>query len=238
MKTRNKVACVLAALTLAGSAASASPTFTSINNTSGEVNQATLLSVIYGGAWTRLTGTQSYTNGSLTAFRVADDGLSSPLHIVTGNRLLVEDDIWAGGETTVTVRAKYAADSHTFGWINGSSGTSGFQPLFSTTNFDNPIKVALTNSFRWALHNESSGHTFTSKDSNNPGNRDMMVTYSITGAGITAPTWLLAWEDRTSNSDRDFNDAAIEISTAQPIPEPGPMVLASMAGLFIRRRRR
>lgn len=235
MKTR---AIAAAAALCASHAAFAAASFTTINNTGPEMSQATLLGLIYGGTWSRISGTQSYTNGPLTAFRVADGGLSTPISIATSGPALVHDSLWQGGPATLTLKAKVAADSHTFGFIEDgvtpAAGT-GYQPLMATTGLNTPLVTTLPADFRWALHDATTDQLLTSRAFDNPTGMDQLITYRIQGHSVASPTWLIAWEDRTSNSDRDFNDAVIEVVA---VPEPGAAVLMAMGGLLSYRRRR
>jgi hypothetical protein len=239
MKTCLTAAALVAAV--ASQSAYADPSFSTINNNGPEVNQATLLSVIYGGTWTPISGTQNYTNGSMTAYRVADGGYASPLNMLAESSTAA-DEVWAGGEITITARAKYAGDTHTFGWIDGASPTpttSNYQVLLSTSTLDQPVTAHLTESFRWALFDITTNQLLTSRPQDNPDGLDHMITYRMVGAGFESPTWLIAWEDRTTglNSDRDFNDVAIEV-VATSVPEPGTAALLATGGLLSSRRRR
>ncbi len=234
---KSRTAALLIAATCLAAGASAAPSFTTINNTSGEVSQAQLLHAIYGGTWTAIGGSLNFTNGTLTATRAADGGMSTGLDVFSGDPALGQDDIWSGGLTTITARAKYAADTHAFGWINsGSAPSSGFQSLLSTTSFNSPVTVTLSGSFRWALNDLTTGQMSSSLPSENIGGIDQMATYRMSGAAITQPTWLLVWEDRFSGADRDFNDSAIELVA---VPTPGTTALGAMGmGLIAARRRR
>lgn len=236
-RTARRVALIVGmAAPVAG--ALATPTFTTINNSSGEVSQAGLLHAVYGGSWSTLPDGRSLTNGALSAIRVADGGVGSPLNIVSGSATSADDKVWSGGLTTLVAKAKYAADTHTFGWFNDApapQGGSGFQSIFSTSNLNAPVTLTLSDTFRWALRDLATNQTLTSRDSDNPnGACDQMATYKITGLS-SDPTWLIVWEDRTVNSDRDFNDAAIEI---RAVPAPGALALAGVGAMLLGRRRR
>ncbi len=235
MKTRVIAAAAAAAL---GAHAHAAASFTTVNNNGPEMNQATLLGVIYGGSWSRIAGTQSYTNGALTAFRVADAGLATPIDIAASNHTLVHDTLWQGGPATLTLKAKVAADSHTFGFISDAvtpAAGSGYQPVFSTETLNNPVTTTLPADFRWALHDTTTGQLLTSRAADNPTGMDQLITYRLLGQTISRPTWLIAWEDRTSNSDRDFNDAVVEVTA---VPAPGCAVLVGLGMILTHRRRR
>jgi hypothetical protein len=75
-----------------------------------------------------------------------------------------------------------------------------------------------------------------------PGGRtDHMVTYKITGNITGKGNYVIAFEDRTEG-DYDYNDAVLEISGLQPVPEPSTFAIAGLGalgliGYGIRRRR-
>lgn len=76
----------------------------------------------------------------------------------------------------------------------------------------------------------------------NSANTDHMVTFRIVGQ---PNTFVVAFEDVLSTAnivqDRDFNDVAIQVTSLQPVPEPGSLVLMGsglLLGLGLARRRR
>jgi MYXO-CTERM domain-containing protein len=220
--------------------ASATPTFTNINNSSGEVSQAGLFHAVYGGTWTVQADGRSLSNGTLTATRVADGGVGTPLNVQTSTATSADDQAWSSGSPVMIVaKTRFAADSHNFGWIDDTSapfGGPGFQVITSTSILNTPVTISLSSAFRWAFKDLATNQLLTSRNSDNPGGAaDQMATYRITGSSVTGTKWLLVWEDRTSNSDRDFNDSAIEVSS---VPTPGALALMGIAGLTLGRRRR
>jgi MYXO-CTERM domain-containing protein len=221
--------------------ASATPTFSNINNSSGEVSQAGLFHAVYGGTWTVQADGRSLSNGSLTATRVADGGVGMPLDVQTSTATGADDQAWSSDSPVMIVaKTRFAADSHNFGWIDDTmallGGGPAFQVITSTSTLNTPVTVSLSSSFRWAFKDLSTNQLLTSRNSDNPsGAADQMATYRITGSSVTGTKWLLVWEDRTSNSDRDFNDSAIEVSS---VPTPGALALCGIAALTLGRRRR
>lgn len=237
---------VLPAVLALGAAASAHGAFTTVNGApGGELNHLQILNNVYGGGFLALEGpTPAFSNGSLTFTRINDSGLGGVLTIVTSDTSATDDQRWsvgdATGPATVIARAKYAGDSHTFGWIDDTQGEPVYQSLGSTSTFNVPVMVNLSSDFRWALHDTTTGSMWTSRSSDNLDNhgnaRDQMVTYRVTGAGVTQPTFLLFWEDRIGGgADYDYNDAVVELTA---VPAPGAVGLAGLGALAFTRRRR
>jgi MYXO-CTERM domain-containing protein len=231
------------AAAMAAPAAMATPFFSAINAAyPGEKNQAQILRDIYGGTFT-VAGTHSFTNGAVTATRIADDGMGSPLNMLGAGFSAADDQAWAGPSATFIARAKYAGDRHAFGWIDSTSAEPTFQTILSNTaTFNAPVTVTLSSQFVWALDNQRTGRLFTSDPADNLDRnetpRDQMVSYAVSGPGIAANTFLLFWEDRIpgdSMFDYDYNDAVIELTA---VPTPGALALAGIGGLLVIRRKR
>ena len=181
----------------------------------------------------------SLTNGSITATRIADGGVGGPMSITDGTATSADDQSWSGGTVSVVAKARYAGDDSDFGWINDTpapQAISSYQTILNTGTLNNAVTVSLSPAFRWAFHDPVTGETFTSRPGDNPhGGNDQMATYKITGVSPSS-TWLLVWEDRSVNSDHDFNDAAIQIMA---VPAPGALVasLGLLTAATGRRRR-
>ncbi len=233
-------------LALAGSAF-AVPTYTTINAPApGELTHGDVLGQVYGTAPWTANGLNFDGPGGLKALRVADDGVASPISLVSGNANSGDDRVFDtnGGTGNVFARAKFAGDMAMFGWNNGASGGGkpAFTGLLMTQQLGNSSAVPVSPAFRWGLDNLTTGLFFTSEPAENKttggANFDMMVTYQVTGLAGNANTWLLFWEDRIpdqSFADGDYNDAVIEISV---VPAPGAMALVGVGGLLALRRRR
>lgn len=243
MKTRSAMLSVLAVV---GTASASFGAFTSVQPAPGnELNHRQILNLVYGGNFLLNEGSApQYSNGSLTFTRTGDTGAGGVLSMVSSEAGVTDDQVWsrggATGPVTVIARAKYAGDSHTFGWIDDSKNSPAFSALVQTHNFNSPVSVVLTDNFRWALNDTTTGHIRTSRNSDNIDSshqaRDQMVTYRVTGAGITVPTFALFWEDRLgSGADYDYNDAVIEVSA---VPTPGAASLGALALVGAMRRRR
>ena len=185
------------------------------------------------------------TNGTHGAMRIMDAGSIWGMSIPVGAPELAQDDVWSGGEVTVIARARYAGDSHTFGWIDDTAAEPVFNPILSTSDMGNPVTINLSPNFRWALHNTSTGLLFTSAPWSNPGvgsrsgeTFDQLVTYHVTGpSGISEIA--LFWEDRIGgqSADYDYNDAVVTI-TAVPAPGAGALAGMGLIGLVGLRRRK
>ncbi len=149
----------LAVVSMSG-AAMAVPGYTTINPPPGtELNHAQILDLVYGGTF-NLSGVRDFTNGSVTATRVSDNGLGGVLKILTGTPVSADDQDWSDGITTVFMEAKYAGDNHYFGWYNDTT-PSGFQALLDTSSIGSSTIVNLSSQFRWGLQNTSTGSTVT-----------------------------------------------------------------------------
>lgn len=245
---KNGLAASLAIATFAAisGTALAGPSFTTVRPApSGELGHAAILQNIYGGAWSMSTATPvNVTNGVMTAARVADAGVASTLALATGSSSTGEDSAFAGQNLVVTVRARYAGDSHILGWIDDTAETPTFQPIINTSTHNTPVELELSSSFRWALQNTSTGKLFTSRASDNFGvgssssqTFDHMVTYHMSPKSGPMNEWALFWEDRTGgqSSDFDYNDAVFIV---QAVPTPGVATLGGIGMVLLSGRRR
>lgn len=222
------------AIVALGSSAHAAATFTTVAN-NGAKQKATLAD-IYGGTWT--TNGRNFTNGTLTATRVADGGVSTPSSLTTG--VAGTDDIWKGGTTiTAKVISDNPYENYKFGYINDSSSSHPFVQLLNTQYIGSSTTVAIPTNFRWALKDLRPVDLLTSRKSDNSdgcNTYDHMITYRITGGNCDQ--WILFWQDDFSNCRQEcFNDAVIQITRCIPSPGTAVLGLAGM-GLLARRRRK
>lgn len=235
----------VAVITTAGTAL-AGPSFTTVRPApSGELGHAAILQNIYGGSWAMSATTPvNVTNGVMTAQRVADAGVASPVALATGTALTGEDSAFAGQSVVVTVKARYAGDRHMLGWIDDTAENPVFQPIINSESHNIPVELMLSGQFRWALQNISTGKLFTSRASDNRGigkvndqTFDHLVTYHLSPKSGPANEWALFWEDRTGgqNSDFDFNDAVFIV---QAVPSPGVATLGGIGMVLLSGRRR
>jgi hypothetical protein len=246
---QNRTKTVAAIIAFSGiTAAYANAQYTAVNAPPGsESGHAAILSSIYGGSWA--ASGVDVTNGVSAATRLMDAGAPSGMGGVglpVFAPALVQDDSWsgAGQAVTITAKAKYAGNSHIFGWFDDTQPDAVFQPIVSTSDFNNPVTVELSANFRWALHNTSTDRIFTSLPMNNSGvgasseqTFDQLVTYHVTNSSGLSEIALF-WEDRIGgeSADYDYNDAVIAMAVA---PAPGTGLLAGLGllGLAGRRRR-
>ncbi len=243
MKTRTFSVVAFAAVSGIAAVAQADPQYTTINPPPGsELGHAAILSNIYGGSWS--ASGVNVTNGTHGAMRVMDAGSIWGMTIPAAAPELAQDDVWSGGVVSVAVRARYAGDSHVFGWIDDTAAVPAFAPIISTGSLDTPVTLTLSSNFRWALQNTSTGLLFTSAPWSNPGvgsrsgeTFDQLVTYHVTGpSGLSEIA--LFWEDRIAgqSADYDYNDAVVTI-TAVPAPGAGALAALGVIGLVGTRRR-
>jgi hypothetical protein len=228
---------LLATTAAAAATANADLTYTTVEAPiyPGELNHAQILGNIFGGAFG--ANGLDYTNGAIDVMRVADDGADGIIDLLEGASSDAEDQFW-GDSFGVSLRleAKYAADSAILGWKDGTSG-GVFNPLIETGNLGDSIFVSLTDEFRWALNDTTTGVFVTSNPNDqmlNDAPVDQMVAYHVTGVGEPGNTWVIFFEDRIGG-DYDFNDAVFQLTV---VPSPGGVALLAMGGLVLIRRRR
>lgn len=178
--------------------------------------------------------------------RATDFGLGGILDVAGGDRQDADDEVWHDGVISITARARFASFAQDFGFFAGEGSATPFQNLLSVTGggFDSVGHApefdigAVTHTWRWARSGD--GDTFSSRPSDNPGERDHMVSYRVSGLdnGFAA-TWLLFFEDQgiADGSDWDYNDLVVEINV-RAVPAPGGVGLAMAMGLLMARRRR
>jgi len=199
--------------------------FTPINfshspRNSREATHEQILEHTYGGDFT--ADGVNFSNGSVTVTRIDDSA----------------DQTWTQQASSARAVAAFAKHKQAFGYFQGDSGGS-FNKLFevSGNQFDVDGSVTdsrLDGSIRFG-RNENIGRAFSSLAAENRDGKDHLVSYKVSGPdNLQAPTYLLFWEDKWGkNSDFDFNDLVVEVSTAgQPllIPLP-PAAWSGIAGL-------
>lgn len=224
---------------------------------SGGPGHAGILNDIYGGSFTSSgpAGIYNYTNGKVTATRVADYGSTMQFY---GGEVNSGDQIWGGATmgmalADVAARARYAGYQQSFGYYDGESGGTYHEMIDITGDGVNvegeAINLALDtlgDTWRWgrvgSWDPNANPHWSTMAD--NPDGFDHMVTYKVEGLQGVRPgetVWLLFWEDvNGSQADWDYNDLVIEVTASVPEPLTLLAVTASVVGLggYLRKRTR
>ncbi|MBL8876273.1 MAG: hypothetical protein JNM86_10805 [Phycisphaerae bacterium] len=243
MKIRNTAFGSAIALACA-SIANAAPVYNTIQAApGGEQDVSSILGILFGGTFNTVGGPGSLNlgNGSITAQRIADSNVGGPMSLTASVGTLSTSDgqIWSGSQVGFEVKAKYAGDNSVFGWRDDTNG-GFFSAVSNTGSIGNSGSFNVSSSFRWALQDLSTGREFTSRVSDNVegGNAyGQLVTYRLTGAGFSTPTWALFWEDRIAGgADYDYNDSVIVISAM--IPAPGSVATGALGLILAARRRR
>jgi len=177
----------------------------------GEASQAEILSNTYGGSFT--ANGLDFTNGSITATRIDDS----------------KDQTFKGDITSSRALARFALYGQGFAYGDVSSPTQLFTVggnNFTVTGSTGAVDLPASYSF---VRTGQGGNKSSSNAANSDG-QDHLVTYLLTGSGVTGPTYVLFWEDLNKNkSDFDFNDLAVEVKATSPIIVPLPA--AAWSGL-------
>jgi hypothetical protein len=223
--------CLAGALAVGTASAEFTP-----GGTSGETNFLDILNHLYGSGFTGTTfAGLSYTNGTITATRVDDTGVGSPLNLSTGHAGTANDQIWQDGVVSASAEARFAGDRQRFGYDPGANG--GYVDLFHVNGQGFDVTGGINNfafggQFAFARDGNGDGPHY-SRNSLNRDSADHMLTYEVTGLG--SKTWLLFWEDsdfpqggQRGGSDGDYNDLVVEV---QVISAPTAMLLGTI-GLF------
>lgn len=190
----------------------------------------------------------SFSNGSITAQRIADTGSSN-------------DQIFKAGNFSVKTVASFAAADQSFGYFAGSNGGS-YTNLFdvsgkgyAATGTANNVNVS-GDSLRFAR--SGSTGTQTSQDSDNFDLRDHLISYKITGLNNQpSDVFLLFWEDLNAGRNQmpgkaasNYNDLVVQVSygasgdggpVAIPLPNAGYAgfaMLGAVGGFGLLRRRK
>jgi len=202
-------------------ASNAQAGFTTINppnyGKGGEATQAEILSNSYGGSFT--SNGLNFTNGTLTATRIDDNN----------------DQFFSGDLTSSKALATFADFKQGFGYGPTASPTTLFNvggDEFSVTGSTGAVDLPAKYSFvRTPGTGANSGTVVSSTDLANKDGKDHLVTYLLTGAGITEKTYVLFWEDKLASkrSDFDFNDLAVEVKGVNAVVVPLPA--AAWSGL-------
>lgn len=201
----------------------------------------------YGGDFT--SEGLSFTNGTITATRVADTGTSN-------------DQLFKAGNFNVETVASFGVADQHFGYLGGSSGGSYMNLIdvsgkgYGATGSANNVNVT-GDTLRFAR--TGSTGTQTSQNSDNFDLRDHLISYQITGlAGQKDDTYLLFWEDLNAGRNQmpgkaatNYNDLVVQVSyngdatgggaVSVPLPNPAYAGFAMLGAIgsfgFLRRRK-
>jgi hypothetical protein len=188
---------------------------------SGEFTHKQIFECTYGGTFT--PSGLNFSNGTITATRVDDNGFVPNLNMLTGSPGTGDDDIWTDGIATCTAEARFAGFTQEFGYRVTSFG---YVKLFDVSSSGcaasgGPATVTFGGTaptWEWARADDSDSGLSNPHYSDEPSNSDgldHMVTYAITGipsVPVTTKVWAVFFEDvNGSGSDRDFNDLMVEI---------------------------
>jgi hypothetical protein len=243
------------ALTITGSLAIVARAAGSITTISpspvSEKNQEQILESLYGGNFSA-SGTNYLGGGlagALSAFRYKDFLSPDGIQNVSAPSLLVADKTWTTNSFFMVIaRSTNSAATQQFGYtIDGGSyqnlftvGGSGSNPTGSAIDVD-----LMGKNFQWVRRSAEGTNAYSSKTELNSDSLDHMVTYRIDGLNDGKTTWFLCFEDLygplagSGNSDRDFNDLCVQVTTAS-VPEPSTIAVLGFgfAGMLRRMRRK
>lgn len=178
----------------------------------------------------------------------------------TTNEVFVCDDLGAPHQWERLWALASLQDSHAIGYYTNLGGAlapgditwvlwGGSNNLGlgtpGTPNWSAPVSGDVTNGVVFALAFSTGvpGETFYSQAWRNPSGVDFVATMKDFTVGNGPDSWtngglITSWEDKTDISFRDYNDFAVNLEGAHPVPEPASMAtLALGAAALIRRRR-
>lgn len=190
----------------------------------GELGHADILARALGGSFNTL-GNRNLTNGSIIADRIQDRGPNN-------------DQVWNAGRYNATVIAEQTSRTHSFGTLPDVSLES-YSPLLNSEALGLTSTVELDEAFRWAIQSSEGDSMLVSRNMDNPGSADAVVTYRLLNAAGEAFGFALFFED---GADGDFNDVGILLT--QPVLAPTPQAASigllglGSLGLLAGRRRR
>ncbi|MEM8873030.1 MAG: hypothetical protein AAGD32_02120 [Planctomycetota bacterium] len=206
---------------LTGTAASAATTETGALG-AGEPGFIGILEATFGGTFSRSGA--DYVSGSVTAFRVADDGSDSSI---------------GAGLYTAELVASYSDNIQEFGILTDT----GFQMLDMTDQFGmlNSAPVVFNAESATTLVARDGGESglHTSDPALNPGGRVQLITFLIEEEDGDE-SLLLFWEDLSeqpgigkNRTKADFNDLVVRLSSVDSASAVVPIPASALGGLLI-----
>lgn len=119
-------------------------------------------------------------------------------------------------------------------WVVG--GTSSGSPFMAN------VSGAVTNNQFFGLAFFTGSQTFYSQSARNGSGFDYLASLkdftTAGGPGSWNGGLITAWEDANIVDDRDYNDFAIQIQGARPVPEPASLAALGLGAMALIRRRR
>lgn len=211
----------------------------------GEATHAEILANAFGGSFASLGTTEGvnyqsgnsntltelgFSNGTLTAMRVADSGSTGMTNLE--NILSGDDSTFSRGSYRAEVMGGYSSLSHEFGVVREDGS---FRSMLATGNqFGRTFHP--DEDFEWAM-TASNGAMFSSESGDGNGN-DHMVTYAVYDANNQFVAAVLFFEDWAgSGSDYDYNDLTVMLTLA-PAPQAALLGLAGIGGIGLAASRR
>jgi hypothetical protein len=181
--------------------------------------------------------------GGLVGTRVDDFGLGGILNLANTAPGSTDDQIWTGSAFQAEILSAFShVPLFKFGYSRlDQPGFVAFDPSTYAYNGQSmTVSPDPGSTWTWAVQGFGSDRMFYfySTPQMNESQKDQLLTYRITGPGISAPTWYLYWEDASYGSganpwpyDGNYTDLVVKIVAA---PEPAGLLLV---GLFLMPRR-
>ena len=185
-----------------------------------ELSHRAILDYTYGGTFAPAGGVK-FTNGTITATRLEDFGAAADA--------LDLDQCFAGDIVSARAIGRWAGYQQKLGFVAGEHGAGSFRELLTVAgdgvNVTGSASAARTGGAGFRFARGGGGELMTSLAADNRGGADQMVSYRLDGFGpADTITYLLCFEDLGpgTNSDWDYNDLVVEVTTTDPAIAPLP----------------
>jgi hypothetical protein len=214
------IKCLAFAGVAAVATANAEAGFTKVNAPpDAELSHRAILGYTYGGSFGPAGGGMNFSNGTITATRLEDFGANHDLL----------DQCFTGDLVGARALGRWAGYQQKLGVVAGESGAGSFHELLTVAgngiNVTGSAGAAKMEGKGYRFARGGGGELMTSLASDNRGGVDQMISYRLDGYGPAGTTtYLLAFEDLGpgTNSDWDYNDLVVEVTTADPAVAPLP----------------